>query len=132
MPQATTRNESSSEVCASGLTSFSHFALGANSSDVGTAVEDGTEIASDFVLYGNAPNPARDVTTIRYELARSTNVTLQVYDALGREVATLVDGWQRNGAQAARFDASALPNGLYVYRLTAGGATDSRSLIVVK
>jgi hypothetical protein len=67
-----------------------------------------------------APNPFAGRTQISYEVASAAPVRLSVYDALGREVAVLVDGPQEAGAHTATFDARGLAAGTYVYRLVVG------------
>lgn len=66
------------------------------------------------------PNPATDEARIAYTLEAATDVRLVVYDVLGRQVATLVDGPQEAGAHTAVFDARGLAGGVYVWHLVAG------------
>ena len=75
----------------------------------------------DFMLSQNFPNPFNPETTIRYAIPVGTyNYTsLRVYDLLGREVATLVNGRKEPGRYATRFDGSGLASGVYYYRLIA-------------
>ena len=77
------------------------------------------------------PNPATDAATLRFAVAEQTEATLVVYDALGREVARPVEGTV-SGAVEASFDASALPAGLYVARLTTAQGTETVRLSVVR
>lgn len=86
----------------------------------------------DMTLETNYPNPFNPATTIRYTLGSSRHVTLAVYDALGRQVAVLVDGWQDAGGHQRRFDAAELPGGLYTARLTANGRTQTRKMLLMK
>lgn len=81
-------------------------------------------------LAQNAPNPFRTRTTIAYELPGATHVTLRIYDALGRAVATLADQVEAPGPRAVAFDASRLPSGIYFYRLEAAGRSETRKLVV--
>jgi hypothetical protein len=74
------------------------------------------------------PNPFVSRTTIRYAIEEAADVRLTVYDALGREVAVLVDGRQEAGAHSAVFDASGLAAGTYVYRLTVGSEVQTGRL----
>ncbi len=71
-------------------------------------------------------------TTIRYEIGTAGPVSLKVYDALGREVAVLVDGTLAPSAYEATFDASGLASGIYVYRLVAGNEVLTGSMTLVK
>ena len=70
---------------------------------------------------GASPNPFRGATTIHYTLDDDADVRLAVFDATGREVAVLAEGTRASGAHAATFEAGALPAGVYVWRLVAGG-----------
>ena len=72
------------------------------------------------------------MTTISYALPEAENVTVKVYNTLGEEVATLVNGEQVAGQHDATFDASNLLNGIYFYRLTAGKFSQSGKMTVVR
>jgi hypothetical protein len=88
-----------------------------------------TVAAGAVVAY---PNPFAGRSTLAFTLAEASDVRLAVYDALGREVAVLVDGPVEAGAHQAAFDASALPSGVYLYRLQAGAAAQTGRLTVVR
>ncbi len=85
-----------------------------------------------FHLNQNFPNPFNPRTTITFELTRSAFVRLKVYDLLGREVATLLDGMMTAGSHRAVFEARGIPTGLYIYRLSADGAGATRAMMMVK
>lgn len=85
-----------------------------------------------FRLHQNVPNPFNPSTTIGYQLSVTTPVRLRVFDSLGREVAELVNGVQREGRYDVRFSAPHLSSGPYVYMLTAAGAVQSRVMHLVK
>ena len=85
-----------------------------------------------FSLSQNYPNPFRSATSIEYEIAERSRVTLSVFDVLGREVAVLVDAVEQAGSHRVRFDARALPSGVYVYRLTTGSSTRSQRMVLVR
>lgn len=89
-------------------------------------------IPTNFVLHQNYPNPFNPATTIQYSLPQSANVILKVYDMLGREVRTLVEGYQNAGTYRAQFDASSLSSGIYLYRLSAGTVNEVRKMMLVK
>ena len=83
-------------------------------------------------LSQNYPNPFNPSTTIRWQIAETGWVTLTVYDVLGREVGRLVNEKLEPGRYGATFDGSGLASGMYVYRLTAGGQTVVRKMLLAK
>lgn len=85
-----------------------------------------------YALRQNYPNPFNPATTIEYSLAGPAHVTLKVYDLTGREVATLVDGFEEPGAKSVRFDAAGLATGTYLYRLRAGEYSETKHLVVMR
>lgn len=91
-------------------------------------------IPGDFILYQNYPNPFNPETVISYQLSVNSHVTLQVFDMLGREVATLVDEFKQAGSYAEKFDGSNLPSGIYFYQLKTGNpsAGSGRSFVETK
>ncbi|MCL5267031.1 MAG: T9SS type A sorting domain-containing protein [Bacteroidetes bacterium] len=80
----------------------------------------------------NYPNPFNPTTTVSYKLPTSGFVTLKVYDALGREVATLVNGNQDAGVHSTVFDGTGLASGVYFYRLTAPGVSQTKKMLLTK
>jgi len=87
---------------------------------------------SKYLLHANYPNPFNSKTIIGYELPVSSHVTLTVYNALGRPVATLVRGWQQTGSYRVTFDGMGAVSGLYFYRLRAGRFSDSGRMILLR
>ena len=85
-----------------------------------------------FRLDQNYPNPFNPATTIRYSIPRRSHVTLALFNILGQQVAELVGAQQDPGPHEIRFDASGLASGVYFYRLTAEGYTDTRKLILLR
>ena len=83
-------------------------------------------------LHAPSPNPVRGTVALGFTLPDAVAVRLVVLDALGREVAVLVDGVQPAGHGQARLDARGLPSGTYLVRLTAGGAVETRAVSVVR
>ncbi|MDX1421253.1 MAG: T9SS type A sorting domain-containing protein, partial [Rubricoccaceae bacterium] len=84
-----------------------------------------------LALAPSAPNPFRERTAIGYHLPEGAHVTLRVYNALGQEVARLVDGHQAPGRHEVVFDARDVPAGIYLVRLEAGSVIASRTMQLV-
>lgn len=87
---------------------------------------------SIYSLSQNYPNPFNPTTVISYQLPVSSDVTLKVYDILGREVATLINGKQNAGYRNVAFNAGNLPSGVYFYRLEAGTYSATKKLLLLK
>lgn len=91
-----------------------------------------SEMPTEVVLEGNYPNPFNPQTTIRFGLPEASEVSLVVFDAMGREVRVLVRGTLSAGTHSATFDASSLPSGAYVYRLITPGQQLSKVMLLLK
>ncbi|GJQ63095.1 MAG: hypothetical protein SCALA702_21480 [Melioribacteraceae bacterium] len=89
-------------------------------------------IPSDYSLSQNYPNPFNPLTKIRFSLPEQSMVTLKVYDILGREVATLLDGVKSAGTHTVSFNASALSSGIYIYRISTPEFSSQKKLILMK
>lgn len=90
------------------------------------------DVPSGFILLQNYPNPFNPSTAIQYVLPRSGFVSLKVYDVLGNDVATLVDGRQSAGTYSVVFNGSRFASGVYFYRLTAPGVNIVRKMLLEK
>ncbi len=89
-------------------------------------------IAEQYSLSQNYPNPFNPTTKISYTLPKAGNVVLKVYNTLGQEVATLVNGAMAAGEHVASFDARNLASGVYFYRLTAGSYAATMKMVLLK
>ena len=95
---------------------------------------------TQFTLYQNYPNPFNPITTIRFDLPKSSFVTLRIFDLLGREITTLVNEKRPAGTYTVEWNGKELPSGIYLYRLKAGdpstssgqGFTETKKLILQK
>ncbi|KAB2967373.1 T9SS type A sorting domain-containing protein [Zoogloea sp.] len=92
----------------------------------------GSLAVTEYSLGQNFPNPFNPSTTISYALPQDGLTTLKVYDALGREVAELVNEFKTTGRYTTSFDASRLSSGVYVYKLVSGKYTASKKMMLVK
>ncbi len=92
---------------------------------------------SGFALNQNYPNPFNPGTSISFSLAVDSKVSLKVFDILGQEVASLVDGNLAAGGHKVDFNAESLNSGVYVYRIDASGIngknfTDIKKMLLLK
>jgi plastocyanin len=88
--------------------------------------------SSAFSLSQNYPNPFNPVTDVRFDLAHDGAVRLDVFNLMGQRVAELVNAPLAAGSHTVSFDASALPTGVYIYRLAADGQTVQRKMMLLK
>ncbi|NNE69307.1 MAG: T9SS type A sorting domain-containing protein [Rhodothermales bacterium] len=105
------------------------FEVGAASS-TSTTPEGETPVS--YALGQNYPNPFNPSTAISFELPAGADVSLAVFDVLGRQVAQLASGTYPAGSHSVTFDASGLQSGLYIYRLDAGDQSIARTMTLVK
>ncbi len=94
-------------------------------------------LPTTFALEQNYPNPFNPSTTIKYQIPdvgtqRAVSVSLKIYNILGQAVATLVDAEQEAGFKSVTFDASDLPSGVYIYKITAGTFTEQKKMLLIR
>ena len=92
----------------------------------------GADIPESLQLSQNYPNPFNPSTRIDFALPEAAQVSLEVYNMLGQQVATLENGHLSAGQHSVSFDASDLSSGIYLYRLQAGDQVLTRSFTLVK
>ena len=85
-----------------------------------------------ITLEQNYPNPFNPTTSIKYQVARQTNVQIIVYNSLGQKVRTLVNEIQQPGSHMITFNAAGLSSGIYFYRITTGSFTQVRKMILTR
>jgi len=110
-----------------GYWNYDEFTFTANPSSVRKE-----ELANEFSLQQNYPNPFNPSTTIQYSVPQLSDVSIKVYDVLGKEVANLVDAQQTQGVYEVAFDASNLASGMYIYTIKAGNFTSSKKMLLMK
>ncbi|MDQ7816585.1 MAG: T9SS type A sorting domain-containing protein [Melioribacteraceae bacterium] len=116
---------------------YNHLAAGTPNP---VSVEEEPEFPSGYELFQNYPNPFNPSTTIQYSIPSTGtkrisslyHVTLKVYDLLGREAATLVDGEKSPGNYKVEWKSLSLPSGVYYYRLTAGNFLQTRKMVLLR
>ncbi len=96
------------------------------------SAENTDELPTAHTLHQNYPNPFNPATTIAFDLAHSAHVQIDVYDLLGRRVASLLDQFLEAGSHATHFDASALSSGVYIYRMQTESGEQLQRMTLVK
>jgi len=89
-------------------------------------------VPDKFSLYQNYPNPFNPVTNIKFDIPKSSFTTLKVYNALGKEIAVLLNEIKSAGSYQVDFDASALTSGVYFYRIETETFTETKRLMLLK
>jgi hypothetical protein len=97
-----------------------------------TSVNRSTVLPYQYSLSPNYPNPFNPTTVIAYSIPKSGNISLKIYDLLGREVATLVNEIKQAGNYEVKFDGSKLASGIYLYRIQSGNFNYTRKMILIK
>jgi len=90
------------------------------------------ELTHGLALLQNSPNPFNPTTVLHFEIPHGGHVELKVFDLIGREVATLIDGDRPAGSHRVEFDGSNLPSGIYLYRLQHEAGTIVNRMVLVK
>lgn len=98
-----------------------------NPSDSGSVT-----VPLEYSLSQNYPNPFNPSTKIDFAIPEASQVTLKVYDMLGREAATLVNGQMEKGRHTVEIKSEGLSSGIYIYTLKAGGYTSTKKMIILK
>lgn len=101
-------------------------------SSITTAIEKEDANVENFTLAQNYPNPFNPTTTIVYSLPKSSLVKLEIYDLLGRKIATLVNEEKRSGTYKVTWNAGNIPSGVYFYKISVGGYSKTNKMILLK
>jgi photosystem II stability/assembly factor-like uncharacterized protein len=91
-----------------------------------------SEFPDKYSLSQNYPNPFNPSTSISFQLPDAGNVSLKLFDVLGKEVMTLADEYRAPGSYEVRLDASNLAGGMYFYKLVSGSFSETKKMILVK
>ncbi|MCU0372436.1 MAG: T9SS type A sorting domain-containing protein [Ignavibacteria bacterium] len=97
-----------------------------------SAISNNIELSNDYMLYHNYPNPFNSTTNIKYEISKKGYVRIILFDILGNKIKTLVNKNQESGIYEILFDAGSLSSGIYFYRITAEGYTETKKMIYMK
>ncbi|MCI0450254.1 MAG: T9SS type A sorting domain-containing protein, partial [Chlorobi bacterium] len=97
-----------------------------------TGISSYNETPNRFALKQNYPNPFNPTTVIEFSIPENSNVSISVYDASGKEVAVLVNGFKTKGNHSVDFNASNFSSGVYFYKLKADGFEETKKMLLVK
>jgi hypothetical protein len=97
-----------------------------------TDVKSAPAVVKTFELSQNYPNPFNPSTKIIYSLAKTSHVSLKIFNLLGQEIATLVDGNITAGQHEVTFNASRLSSGVYIYTLRTGENVSTKKMTLLK
>ena len=90
------------------------------------------EIPVRFAMYQNYPNPFNPVTKIKFDIPKSGNTKIIIYDALGRQVTELINQHLNPGKYEADWDASNFPSGVYFYKLNSEFYSETKKMVLIK
>ncbi len=91
-----------------------------------------SNVPKTYAIGQNYPNPFNPVTVIKFQLPQPEDVSIKVFDLLGREVAVLLDERKEPGYYEVSFDGGNMASGLYFYRIKAGSFTETKKMILIK
>ncbi len=97
-----------------------------------TGIKDNADRPDRFTVEQNYPNPFNPSTRIRYDLPQKSLVTVKVFNIIGREIITLVNGEETAGHHEIIFEATNMPSGIYLYRIQAGNFTQTKKMSLLK
>ena len=97
-----------------------------------TTIDENESLPLEFSLAQNYPNPFNATTSIQYDLPEESEVTIEIYDILGRKIETVVSGIQPAGSHSVVWDAENQPSGIYFYRMYAGAHVESKNCLLLK
>ncbi|MBL1212120.1 MAG: T9SS type A sorting domain-containing protein [Ignavibacteriae bacterium] len=102
-------------------------------SDVVTDIgENGNTIVTDYKLFQNYPNPFNPSTVIKYSLLEAGLVNIKIYDILGNEIATLLNGEKNAGSHSIEFNAANYASGVYFYKISSGSFVSVKKMMLLK
>ncbi|HYE59480.1 MAG TPA: T9SS type A sorting domain-containing protein, partial [Rhodothermales bacterium] len=128
-PLPTTLNKTAQTVRAAYTTFYDTYVVASRKTVNSPTASEEDALPEGFGLDGVFPNPSRGPATVRFRLPESSSVRVEVFDVLGRRVSVLVEGSRAAGVHEAVWDGSSVGPGVYVVRLTAGGALATALLV---
>jgi len=95
-------------------------------------ISNNLNIVEDYNLSQNYPNPFNPATKINYSLPKAGQVSIKVFDILGKEVTTLINEFQNAGSYDAVFNGANFSSGVYFYRIESGSFIDTKKMFLLK
>lgn len=122
------------DVCADTLTFNGTYSGSGTFCNAPVAIENEDDLGTpkEFDLSQNYPNPFNPVTVIQYAIPIASNVKIEIFNITGEKVATLFDGFKSEGYYEVSFNASGLPSGMYLYRISAGAFVSTKKMILLR
>jgi hypothetical protein len=96
------------------------------------ALQGESNIPEKYSLFQNYPNPFNPITSIRFHIPEFSTVSLKIYDALGREVSSLINEQMKPGIYNIEWDGSNFASGIYFYRIETDNFVDSKKMMLIK
>jgi len=103
-----------------------------NTSGIVQVSHTSSNIRDKFYLSQNFPNPFNPETIVRYEIPLKSHISLVIFDALGKEILTLVRGQQNAGSYEVKVNAVNLPGGIYFLKMSSGEFTETKKMLLIK
>ncbi|QQS37118.1 MAG: T9SS type A sorting domain-containing protein [Ignavibacteriales bacterium] len=97
-----------------------------------TSIKTPSVLVDDYSLKQNYPNPFNPTTKIQFSLREKQNVTLKIYNILGKEIVTVLNEERNAGEHEINFDGSSLPSGIYFYKIQAGDFVVTKKMTLIK
>jgi hypothetical protein len=97
-----------------------------------TGINQGNNLPVEFSLSQNYPNPFNAQTTIKYSLPKASDITIDIFDILGRSIIRLNEGKKEPGTYEIIWDATAFSSGIYFYKLNAGNYHETKRMLLLK
>lgn len=107
-------------------------AVAVTATEATTGIEINSPGPREIALSQNFPNPFNPSTSISFHLPSASFVTLRLFDALGRETATLVDEILTEGTHTARWNATNVPSGVYYYKIQSGSSVQTKKMVLLR
>ncbi len=110
-----------------------HTTIGGDTSFITNIVTSNNTSPENYILYQNYPNPFNPSTKIKYELRKTSNVSIIIFDILGKEISSLINKIQTKGKYEKEYDASGLTSGIYFYSLIIDNINvDTKKMILLR